>query len=89
MAVNTATELGAQRDPTATAIVRSVFERMEHALTVTIEEGQHSGELNADRDAREIASLLLTTMLGMTVIARTADRTERLRRTVHALLSLI
>ncbi|HEX3816127.1 MAG TPA: TetR/AcrR family transcriptional regulator [Mycobacteriales bacterium] len=89
MAVNTATELGPQRDPTATAIVRSVFERMEHALKATIEEGQRSGELDASRDAGEIASLLLTTMLGMTVIARTADRTERLQRAVHAVLLLI
>jgi TetR/AcrR family transcriptional repressor of nem operon len=88
LAVNTAAELG-ERDKAATAIVRDVFERMERALQVTIEEGQHSGELDADSDAKEIASLLLSTIIGMTVIAKTSDRTERLQRVVRALMSLI
>jgi TetR/AcrR family transcriptional repressor of nem operon len=88
LAVNTAAELG-ERDKAATAIVRDVFERMERALQVTIEEGQRSGELDADSDAKEIASLLLSTIIGMTVIAKTSDRTERLQRVVRALMSLI
>jgi TetR/AcrR family transcriptional repressor of nem operon len=88
LAVNTAAELG-ERDKAATAIVRDVFERMERALQVTIEEGQRSGELDADSDAKEIASLLLSTIIGMTVIAKTSDRTERLQRVVSALMSLI
>jgi TetR/AcrR family transcriptional repressor of nem operon len=88
LAVNTAAELG-ERDKAATAIVRDVFERMERALQVTIEEGQRSGELDTDSDAKEIASLLLSTIIGMTVIAKTSDRTERLQRVVRALMSLI
>jgi TetR/AcrR family transcriptional repressor of nem operon len=88
LAVNTAAELG-ERDKAATAIVRDVFERMERALQVTIEEGQRGGELDADSDAKEIASLLLSTIIGMTVIAKTSDRTERLQRIVRALMSLI
>jgi TetR/AcrR family transcriptional repressor of nem operon len=88
LAVNTAAELG-ERDKAATAIVRDVFERMERALQVTIEEGQRSGELDADSDAKEIASLMLSTIIGMTVIAKTSDRTERLQRVVRALMSLI
>jgi len=88
LAVNTVTELG-ERDEAAAAIVRSVFERMERALQATIEEGQRSGELGADRDAKEIAGLLLTTIIGMAVIAKTADRTGRLRRVVRAMMLLI
>lgn len=88
LAVNTATELGGQ-DEAANAIVRSVFERMELVFQATIAEGQRSGELDAGRDAKEIASLLLTTTIGMTVIAKTAGGTERLRRVVRGLMSLI
>ena len=88
LAVNTAAELG-EMDKAATAIVRNVFERMERALQGGIE-GQRSGELDADRDAKEIASLLLSTIIGMTVIAKTSDRTEPLlRRVVRAMMSFI
>src|SRR5262245_9309831 len=58
MAANTAMELG-ERDEAALAIVRSVFDRMERVLQVTVEEGQRSGELAPDRDAKEVASQLL------------------------------
>ena len=88
LAVNTVTELG-ERDEAAAAIVRGVFERMERALQATIEEGQRNGELAADRNAREIASLMLTTIIGMSVVAKTADRTGRSRRVVRAMMSLI
>src|SRR6266567_2038715 len=88
LAVNTVTELG-ERDEAAAAIVRSVFERMERALQATIEEGQRNGELDADRNAKEIASLLLTSIIGMSVVAKTADRTGRSRRVVRAMMSLI
>jgi TetR/AcrR family transcriptional repressor of nem operon len=88
LAVNTVSELG-ERDEGATAIVRSVFERMERALQATIEEGQRNGEFDPDRSAKETASLLLTTIIGMSVIAKTADRTGRSRRVVRAMMSLI
>jgi TetR/AcrR family transcriptional repressor of nem operon len=88
LAVNTATELGA-RDEAATAIVHGVFERMERVLQATIEAGQRSGELRADRDSKEIASLLLTTIIGMTVIGKTSEQTERLQRVVGAVMSLV
>jgi TetR/AcrR family transcriptional regulator, transcriptional repressor for nem operon len=88
LAVNTATELG-EADEAATAIVRGVFARMERALQATIEEGQRSGELDADRDAKDLASLLLTTLLGMTVIARTAAQPQRLLRVTRAVMSLV
>ena len=88
LAVNTVTELG-ERDEAAAAVVRSVFERMERALQATIEEGQRNRELDADLNAKEIASLLLTTIIGMSVVAKTADRTGRSRRVVRAVMSLI
>jgi TetR/AcrR family transcriptional repressor of nem operon len=88
LAVNTVTELG-ETDEAAATIVRGVFERMERALQATIEEGQRNGELDADCSAKEIASLMLTTIIGMSVVAKTADRTGRSRRVVRAMMSLI
>jgi TetR/AcrR family transcriptional repressor of nem operon len=88
LAVNSAAELGG-RDEAVIAIVRSVFERMERALQATIEEGQRSGELKADDDAKEIASLLLATIIGMTVIAKTGRRTERLQLIANAIVSIV
>jgi TetR/AcrR family transcriptional regulator, transcriptional repressor for nem operon len=88
LAVNTAAELG-DLDKAATAIVRNVFERMERALQGAIEEGQRNGEIDAGHDPKEIATLLLSTIIGMTVIAKTSDRTERLQRVVRATMSLI
>jgi TetR/AcrR family transcriptional repressor of nem operon len=88
LAVNTATELGT-RDEVATGIVREVFGGMERALASAIVEGQHNGEIAADRDANEVASLFLTTIVGMTVLAKTGDGTERRRRVARALLALV
>lgn len=88
MAVNTATELG-ERDEAASAIVRDIFDRMEAALAAAIDEGQQRGEIDAALDARAVAGLFLTTMLGMTVIGRIGDPSPRLRCVVRALMSML
>jgi len=88
LAVNTATEFG-EADATTMAIVQGVFERMERALQATIEEGQRNGELDAQRDAKAMASLLLTTILGMTVIGKISAKPERLLRVVRAAMSIL
>ena len=87
LAVNTVAELG-ERDKAALAIVRSVFDRMEHALQATIEEGQRNGEIDRGRDAKDIAGLLLSTIIGMTVIAK-AGRGDRLRRIARTAMSFV
>ncbi|WP_248961490.1 TetR/AcrR family transcriptional regulator [Sphaerisporangium perillae] len=88
LAVNTAAE-PAGADPALGEIVRSVFDRMEAAFQAAIEEGRRHGEIDADRDPREAASLLLSTAIGMSVVAKTADRPDRLRRVVDAVLATL
>ncbi len=88
LAVNTAAELG-EHDEAAAAIVRSIFERMERALRAAIEEGQRDGEIDRDRDPKELASVFLTTIIGMSVLAKAADRTGRARRVVNALMAML
>jgi TetR/AcrR family transcriptional repressor of nem operon len=87
-AVNTVTELGFS-DHAAHTIVCDVFARMERAFQTAIEEGQSSGEISRERDAKDLAALLLTTMLGMTVLGKSDDRPERLRSVAQTVMSLV
>jgi TetR/AcrR family transcriptional repressor of nem operon len=88
LAVNTAAELGGV-DMVATDVVRGVFDRMESAFQGAVEEGQRSGEIDASRDPREVASLLLSSAVGMSVVAKTADGPRRLRRVVDAVMATL
>jgi TetR/AcrR family transcriptional repressor of nem operon len=88
LAVNTAVELG-ERDNAVLAIVRSVFERMERALQATIEEGQRNGEIDPSREAKDVASLLLTTIIGINVLAKATGGGNRLRRIARAAMLFI
>jgi TetR/AcrR family transcriptional regulator, transcriptional repressor for nem operon len=83
LAVNTAAELAAT-DGTAAEVVREVFGGMERAFQTAVEEGQRGGEIDPARDAREVATLLLNTAIGMSVLAKTADGPDQLRRVVDA-----
>jgi TetR/AcrR family transcriptional repressor of nem operon len=69
--------------------VRSVFDRMESALRATIDDGQRRGELDAELDAAGLASLMLSTLLGMTVLGKTVARPDRLSRIVDAMMALV
>jgi TetR/AcrR family transcriptional regulator, transcriptional repressor for nem operon len=87
-AANTAAELG-RRDPAATKIVRGTFERMESVLEASLVEGQKRGELDAALDPRDVASLLLATLIGITVLAKVDSpvaRTKRIALAIGALL---
>jgi TetR/AcrR family transcriptional repressor of nem operon len=86
LAVNTTAEL-AGVDDTAIEVVGAVFDGMERAFQAAIQEGQRGGEIDAARDSRQIASLLLTTAIGMSVVAKTAEGPQRLRRVVDAVMA--
>lgn len=84
-AANTAAELG-RSDPAAMKIVQRTFERMESLLEAALRE---RGELDDAVDPRAVASLLLATLVGITVLARvdgSSSRTKRIARAVAALL---
>lgn len=87
LAVNTATELGGT-DPAAAFAVGRLFGRIEDAFRAVIQEGQRNGEISTDRDSRQLASLLLTSFIGMVVMAKTAD-TKRVNRAIDAVLALL
>jgi TetR/AcrR family transcriptional regulator, transcriptional repressor for nem operon len=89
-ATNTAAELS-RSDPAAKKIVQRTFERMESVLEAALREGQPSGEPDDDAvDPKAVASLLLATLIGITVLARvdgSSLRTKRIARAVAALLN--
>jgi TetR/AcrR family transcriptional regulator, transcriptional repressor for nem operon len=87
LAVNTAVEL-AGSDKSAADAVGRLFERIEGAFQAVIEEGQRSGEIVAGRDSRQLASLLLTSFIGMSILAKNTDA-ERLQRVVDAVMALL
>lgn len=87
LAVNTTVELAGSDEAAADAVTR-MFRLLEDAFQAVIAEGQRAGEIAADRDPRELASLLLTSFVGMSVLARTRDA-ERLRRVVDALMAVL
>ncbi|MFY2561258.1 TetR/AcrR family transcriptional regulator [Corallococcus terminator] len=85
LAINTAIEL-AGRDATAARLAATMFERTEQLFLELIEEGQRTGEVDASRDASELASLLLNTLTGLRVLGKTAEDTTRLNRIVDGIL---
>ncbi|AEW93692.1 MULTISPECIES: TetR/AcrR family transcriptional regulator [Streptomycetaceae] len=85
MAVNAAAEL-AGTDEVATELVRRMLDRTEGAFSALIDEGRRSGEIAPGRDAAALGSLLLTTVVGLRLMARVAEGPDRLTRTIDALL---
>jgi TetR/AcrR family transcriptional repressor of nem operon len=86
MAVNTAIELG-NSDPAAGLAARTVFDDMEKLLLQAIREGQSTGEIAADKDARACASLLLAAILALQVLGRAQDAPARSKRIIDAALA--
>jgi TetR/AcrR family transcriptional repressor of nem operon len=87
LAVNTTVEL-AGHDEVAAEVVKRLFDRVEAAFQSVIEEGQRSGEIAVGRDPRQLASLILASFIGMSVLAKTNDA-EQLRRIVDAVLAVL
>ncbi|HEY3683815.1 MAG TPA: TetR/AcrR family transcriptional regulator [Streptosporangiaceae bacterium] len=88
LAVNTAAEL-AGADEIATEVVSDVFARMEGALRAAVERGRRNGEIGPSCDPDEAASMLLSVVIGMSVLARTGQRPEQRQRTVNAAIAAL
>jgi TetR/AcrR family transcriptional repressor of nem operon len=78
-AVNSVVEL-AGTGSEATTVPQQLFDRIEQAFKDAIVRGQRSGELSADVDPSSEASLLLSAVMGASVLARSGADAERLQR---------
>lgn len=74
MVVNAGLET-APHDSEFKTIVAAVFRRLEHLFRDCVQRGQSAGTVTQAQSADDLARLLLATMLGMRVLART--RPER------------
>jgi len=78
--VNAVTEL-AQQDASVAELGRSLFTAIEEAFRDAVERGQRSGELGPG-DPSAAASALLTTVIGVSVLARAGSDQESLNRLI-------
>jgi TetR/AcrR family transcriptional regulator, transcriptional repressor for nem operon len=83
LAVNSATEL-ARTDQEATDLARRMLDITENAFRALIAEGQRAGEISPERDPAALASLLMNTVVGMRVVARVSEESDRLTRVIDA-----
>jgi TetR/AcrR family transcriptional repressor of nem operon len=83
LAVNTAAEL-AGADPEATRDVRQMFERNQDAIEAVIAEGQRAGEIRSDIPAPALAAHMLTTGIGLQLLAKTVRDPLDLTQVVDA-----
>lgn len=83
-AANTAAELG-HVDPVATKVVKDTFERMERVLEKAFAEGEQDDSV----DPKALASLLLATVVGITVLAKVDSSAARTKRIARAFASLL
>jgi len=88
LAVNTAAELGGT-DPEATLDVRRMFERNQDGIEAVIAEGQQDGEIRPDIPARALAAHLLTTGIGLQLLAKTVADPHDLTQVVDAAIGTL
>ena len=86
LAVNTAAEL-AGFDEDATDRVRAMFDRTEHTFLDAIRIGQASGEISREVDPEDLASHLLTTLIGIQLLSKTTRDPARLKRSMRLALA--
>ncbi|MFC4507708.1 MULTISPECIES: TetR/AcrR family transcriptional regulator [Streptomyces] len=88
LGLNAAMEFG-RTDESVTVQVQGMFDRMEGAFRALIEEGQRAGEIDAGRDAKALASMLLNTVNGMRLTARVESVPDRLLRVIDTTIDLL
>jgi TetR/AcrR family transcriptional repressor of nem operon len=88
MLVNSALEI-APHDATIAEVVSSRLGELEAFFCRCVIAGQRDGSINADRDASDLARLLLTTTVGLRVLARGRPDRVVLEGAVRQVLALL
>ncbi|MEW2352572.1 TetR/AcrR family transcriptional regulator [Spirillospora sp. NPDC029432] len=85
LVVNSGIEL-APRDPVVAGLLRRNYERRLETLRAVIEEARLAGEIDAGRDARELAHFVIATISGIRVAARSGAGREALEAVAESAL---
>ncbi|MEU1371965.1 TetR/AcrR family transcriptional regulator [Streptomyces sp. NPDC005803] len=88
LAMNTAMEFG-HDDAALAAMVREMLDRTDRTLQALLEEGQRAGDITLERDARDLAALLLNTVTGLRVMARIESGPDRMKRAIDTTVDLL
>jgi TetR/AcrR family transcriptional repressor of nem operon len=88
MLVNSALEI-APHDAAIAKVVAARLGELEAFFRRCVMAGQRDGSINADRDASDMARLLLTTMIGLRVLARGRPDRAVLEGAVRQILVLL
>lgn len=88
MLVNSALEI-APHDAAIAGVVAARLGELEAFFRRCVIAGQHDGSINADREASDMARLLLTTMIGLRVLARGRPDRALLEGSVRQVLVLL
>lgn len=83
LAVNTAAERG-RTDEASVDVVRRMFDRTEDSFRAMLEEGQRTGEIAKDRDPVALSSMLLNAAVGLRLIGRLSEGSDRLSRVIDS-----
>ncbi len=86
--VNSALEI-APHDAAIAVVVAARLGELEAFFRRCVEAGQRDGSVNADRNAPDLARLLLTTMIGLRVLARGRPDRAVMEGAVRSLLALL
>lgn len=79
----------APHDAEFQAVVNDVFARIEALFRACVARGQADGSICADAPADDLARLLLTTMLGVRVLARSGSGAARMQGAVRSVRALL
>jgi TetR/AcrR family transcriptional repressor of nem operon len=86
--VNSALEV-APHDPEIAVVVAERMGELEAFFRRCVVAGQHDGSISTDLDARDVARLLLTTVIGLRVLARGHPARSVLEGAVRQALSML
>lgn len=88
LTVNTAVELSLHDEQAAEKVVES-FSKTELLLKNLVIKGQKTGELSEHHDAKKISEYLHNSLVGLRVMAKTTDDTEKLNNIIDITLSVL
>jgi TetR/AcrR family transcriptional regulator, transcriptional repressor for nem operon len=86
--VNTALEM-APHDPEFQCVVADVLVQVEGFFRRCVAAGQSKGTISGSLSAEDLARLLLSTLLGLRVLARTRPERELLEGVLRPVLALL
>jgi TetR/AcrR family transcriptional repressor of nem operon len=86
--VNSALEI-APRDPDFQRVVADVMVQVEGFFRRCVAAGQSEGTISGSQSAKDLARLLLSTLLGLRVLARTRPERQLLKGVLRPVLALL